>query len=75
MNGILGFKVKGTKLAEMLFESAGLTDGYRQIAKEQTEGMSRDEVVEYVASLLFGIARIKQDIVNRHLFGSKCLHV
>lgn len=45
------------------------------IAKEFADGKSRDELVQFIGEMAYGIACIKQDIVNVKLFGKKGLQV
>ena len=41
------------------------------MAKEFASGKSRDELVEFIGDMGFGIACIKQEIVNAKLFGQE----
>ena len=48
----------------------GDLDFCRRIAEKETEGKSREELVEFIAHMLFGIANFRQTVINTHLFGS-----
>ena len=45
-------------------------DFCRRIAEKKTEGKAREELVDLIAGVLFGIASFRQTVVNTHLFGS-----
>ncbi len=42
----------------------------RRVAAKEAEGKSREELVEFIADMLFGIANFRQTVINTHLFGS-----
>ncbi len=71
MKSLIGYKVRGTELASQVFNKTAGIESCRSLIEEQTEGMSRDEVVAYATDLLFGILCIKQDIIDAKLFGEK----
>ena len=69
-NGI-GYKIHGAMLAREVFCRPVDLGVCEKLIAEQTEGMSREELEKYAADILLGLLCLKQEVVNKRLFGEK----